>query len=152
MTEAEATTSDRHRRSSRVGARTEAFDPTIPVGAVVSQDPAPGVIVAPASPVDYRRVQGPGADAHPDAHPDPRPDAAADAPADADPRADAPADADTDPGARNTGNYVCSTLDAATTAIDDRGLHPGRRHERSRRHRPDPLDVGRRPARTRARA
>ena len=43
----------------RPGAKTEAFDPTVPVGLIVSQNPAPGVIVARDAAIDYVVSKGP---------------------------------------------------------------------------------------------
>ena len=42
-----------------VGLRTEAFDPLVPVGLVVTQSPSAGVVVAKLTPVDYVISKGP---------------------------------------------------------------------------------------------
>ena len=65
------------------GTRTEAFDPLVPAGSIISQSPAPGSIVVKETAVDYVVSLGPEPtptptpDTHPDAnaHPDPGPDA-----------------------------------------------------------------------------
>ena len=72
-----------------IGTRTEDFDPFIPAGSVVSNDPGPNEVVLPGHADQLRRLEGPRADA--DARADARPDARADAEADA--RAHAGADA-----------------------------------------------------------
>jgi serine/threonine-protein kinase len=43
----------------RPGTKTEAFDETVPVGIIVSQNPNPGVLLARDSPVDYVVSRGP---------------------------------------------------------------------------------------------
>jgi serine/threonine-protein kinase len=68
------------------GIKTEAFDPTVPLGLVVNQSPAPGVVVAKGTAVDYV-ISNAHADAGADARTDPRADA----------RTDAEAHARTDP-------------------------------------------------------
>ena len=77
-TEAQAVT-DLIAAGLRPGNRTEAFDPVVPVGLVVSQVPAPGTIVARDTPIDYIISTGPeptpiahtDADTDPGADPDP---------------------------------------------------------------------------------
>ena len=61
----------------RPGLKTEEFDPTVPLGLVVSQSPAPGVVVAKDTAVDYVISRGSGA--HPIADADADPDAGPDA-------------------------------------------------------------------------
>ena len=118
----------------KVGTRTDAFDPLVPAGSVVSQDPDPGLQAAPGTPVDYVVSKGPepspsptptptptptpphpdtqsrprhppAAHAHPDALPDPAPPT---------PSADA---------AATVGNYVCQTLGDAKAARPERRVH-----------------------------
>ena len=97
----------RSRRSSTAGLRPGHQDrgvrPDRAVGLVVTQSPAPGVVVAKGSAGRLRHLEGTGADADPDAHPDP------DAHADPDarprrrhrrPRPTPTPDADTDAGRR----------------------------------------------------
>ncbi|HEY4190550.1 MAG TPA: Stk1 family PASTA domain-containing Ser/Thr kinase [Candidatus Limnocylindrales bacterium] len=124
MTEAQATTAITTAQLT-LGNRTEAFDPSIPLGSIVSQDPRPGVIVAPGAPVDIVVSKGPEPTPTPTPTPAPTPPptpppTAAPTP----PPTAAPTPTPT-PGPRNTGNYVCSTLDEATTAIDDQGFTLG---------------------------
>ena len=56
-----------------VGTRTEAFDPFVPAGAVVSQSPGPGILVAPGTPVDYVISKGPEPSPSPTESPTPSP-------------------------------------------------------------------------------
>jgi tRNA A-37 threonylcarbamoyl transferase component Bud32 len=56
-----------------IGARTDAFDAIIPVGAVVSQIPGPGVVVAKNTPVDYVVSKGPEPSPSPSPTPVPTP-------------------------------------------------------------------------------
>ena len=55
------------------GAKTEAFDPTVPAGLVASQNPAPGVVVAKGSAVDYVISKGPEPTPSPTPSPTPAP-------------------------------------------------------------------------------
>jgi len=55
------------------GAKTEAFDPTVPAGLVASQNPAPGVVVAKGSAVDYVISKGPEPTPSPTLSPTPSP-------------------------------------------------------------------------------
>ena len=55
------------------GVKTEAFDPTVPEGLVVSQNPAPGVVVAKGSQVDYTISMGPEPTPTPSPTPTPTP-------------------------------------------------------------------------------
>ena len=84
-----------------VGTRTTAFDATVPIGSVVSQQPGAGIIVAPGTAGGLRPLGRPRT--HPDA--DGRPHA------DADPRPHADAYAEPTPTPRpppvNVGNYMC---------------------------------------------
>ena len=96
----------------RVGLRSEAFDPTVPLGLVARQSPSAGIVVAKGTPVDYVISKGP------------EPIAVADPIADTDPHADtdshADADADTDPHAH-------ADSDADADADADADGHAGRR-------------------------
>jgi hypothetical protein len=56
-----------------VGTRSEAFDPLIPAGAVIGQDPAPGTPVAKLSSVDYVVSKGPEPTPSPSPTPAPTP-------------------------------------------------------------------------------
>ena len=55
------------------GLKTEVFDPTVPVGLVVTQNPAAGVLVAKGSPVDYGISKGPEPTPTPTPTPTPSP-------------------------------------------------------------------------------
>ena len=55
------------------GVKTEEFDPTVPVGLVAAQNPAPGVVVAKESPVDYTVSKGPEPTPTPTPTPTPMP-------------------------------------------------------------------------------
>jgi serine/threonine-protein kinase len=55
------------------GIKTEAFDPVVPIGLVVTQSPAPGVVVAKNSPVDYTISKGPEPTPSPTPSPTPTP-------------------------------------------------------------------------------
>ena len=55
------------------GDRSEAFDPTVPEGAVISQNPAPGVLVQKGSAVDYVVSLGPEPSPTPTPTPTPSP-------------------------------------------------------------------------------
>ena len=146
MTELEATAAITAAQLT-LGTRTEAFDPSVPIGSIVTQDPRPGVIVAPQAPDRHRGLEGPRADTQPDA--DARTDPAAD------PRAHAGTDADADPlahaathadaHARSPERRQLHLQHAGGRGDHDRrpGLHPRRRHVRSARYRPDPVRLGR---------
>ncbi|MEP6640108.1 MAG: Stk1 family PASTA domain-containing Ser/Thr kinase [Chloroflexota bacterium] len=43
----------------RIGLRTDAFDPAVPIGQIVSQSPSAGVVVAKATTIDYLVSKGP---------------------------------------------------------------------------------------------
>ena len=151
MTELEATAAITAAQLT-LGTRTEAFDPSIPAGSIASQDPRPGVIVAPRAPVDIVVSKGPEPTPSPTPTPAPTPPPTpAPTPAPTPPPTPAPTPAPTPtptPGPRNVGNYMCSTLEVATTMIDDQGFAAGRRHVRPARHRPDPVRLDRRPTRS----
>jgi len=55
------------------GIKTEAFDPVVPVGLIVTQIPAPGVVVAKGSAVDYVISKGPDPTPSPTPSPTPTP-------------------------------------------------------------------------------
>ena len=72
-TEAQAVT-DLVAANLRPGTKTEAFDPTVAVGLIVSQNPAPGVIVARDSAIDYVVSKGPEPTPSPTPSPSPTPE------------------------------------------------------------------------------
>ncbi len=57
----------------RVGLRSEAFDPIVPVGQVASQNPTAGIVVAKGTAVDYVVSKGPEPTASPSPTPTPSP-------------------------------------------------------------------------------
>jgi hypothetical protein len=57
----------------QVGTRTEAYDPVIPLGSVIDQDPAPGLVVTKGLAVDYVVSRGPEPTPSPTPTPTPTP-------------------------------------------------------------------------------
>ncbi len=57
----------------KLGASTEAYDPTVPAGSIISQDPGPGVQLAPGFAVDYTISKGPEPTPSPTPVPTPTP-------------------------------------------------------------------------------
>jgi eukaryotic-like serine/threonine-protein kinase len=57
----------------RIGVRTDAFDPAVPLGQVVSQSPSAGVVVAKATTIDYVVSKGPEPSPSPTPAPTPTP-------------------------------------------------------------------------------
>jgi beta-lactam-binding protein with PASTA domain len=96
-----------------VGQRSEAFDPNIPIGAVVSTSPGTGVIVAPGTAIDYVISKGPEPTPTPTPTPTPAPTPTP-----------TPKPTPT-PGPINVGDYTCQTLEVATTSIDVDGFALG---------------------------
>ena len=128
MTELEATAAITAAQLT-LGTRTEAFDPSVPIGSIVTQDPRPGVIVAPQAPIDIVVSKGPEPTPSPTPTPAPTPPPT---PAPTPPPTPTPTPSPTPPptptptpGPRNVGNYICSTLEVATTMIDDQGFTLG---------------------------
>jgi beta-lactam-binding protein with PASTA domain/tRNA A-37 threonylcarbamoyl transferase component Bud32 len=95
-----------------VGTRTEVFDPAVPVGIVVSQNPGAGIIVQPATKVDYAVSKGPEPTPAPTPAPTPTP-----TPAPTPTPTPKPTPTPT-PGPVNVGEYRCMTVEVATTLID----------------------------------
>ena len=83
-----------------VGTRAEAFDPLIPLGSVLDQEPGPGIIVAPGTPVAYVVSMGPEPTPSPTPSPTPVPNV-------------------------TVGDYVCMTLGDAKAAITAASLAVG---------------------------
>ncbi|HYO43929.1 MAG TPA: Stk1 family PASTA domain-containing Ser/Thr kinase [Candidatus Limnocylindrales bacterium] len=102
-----------------VGTRTEAFDPTAPIGTVVSQNPGRGIIVAPGTAVDYVVSRGPEPTPTPTPTPIPTPP-----PTPAPTPTPKPTPPPT-PAPVNVGDYTCSTVEIATTLIDSDGFALG---------------------------
>jgi serine/threonine-protein kinase len=106
-----------------VGSRTEAFDPAVPAGAVVSQNPQAGIFVNPGTSVDYVLSKGPEPTPSPTPTPTPSP-----TPTPTPPPTPAPTPPPTPtptPGPINVGNYVCTTLEQARTNIDADSFQEG---------------------------
>jgi beta-lactam-binding protein with PASTA domain len=93
-----------------IGTRTEAFDAFIPAGAVVSQDPEPGVVTQGLA-VNYVVSKGP--EPTPSPSPSPSPSPTLEPP----PVPTAPPAATPTPAPLNVGDYRCLALADATTAI-----------------------------------
>ncbi len=97
----------------KLGTSTEAFDPTVPAGQIVTQDPAPGSSAAPGSTVSYTVSMGP--------QPSPSP-----TPTLSPTQTPPPVPTATPvPAAVNVGNYQCRTLSEAASAIAADGFAVG---------------------------
>jgi serine/threonine-protein kinase len=103
----------------KVGTRAESFDPSVPIGSVVDQQPGPGIIVAPGTPVDYVVSLGPEPTPTPSPTPSPTP-----TPTPTPPPTPPPTPTPT-PAPANVGDYRCVTLEVASTAIDADGFAVG---------------------------
>jgi serine/threonine-protein kinase len=106
----------------RVGTRTEAFDPAVPAGAVVSQNPQAGIFVNPETAVDYVVSMGPEPTPSPTPSPSPTPTPS---PTPSPTPKPTPTPTPTPIPDVNVGNYLCITLDEATTNIDSDGFQLG---------------------------
>ena len=95
-----------------IGARAEIFDGFIPIGAVVSQDPGPGVVVTQGLAVNYVISKGPEPSPSPSPSPEPLPT----------PTPTSEPTPTATPGPRNVGNYQCMTLGVAITALENDGF------------------------------
>jgi serine/threonine-protein kinase len=104
-----------------VGRRTEAFDPTVEAGLVADQEPGPGVIVAPGTPVDYVVSLGPQPTPSPTTPPTPTP-APTPPPT---PTPTPPPTPTPTPAPANVGDYRCVTVSDAGTAITGDGFTVG---------------------------
>ena len=94
------------------GSRTEAFDPIVPSGSVVSQDPQAGSQVARGTPVNYVVSKGPEPTPSPTPSLTPEPTATP---------APSPSASPT-PSLVPVGDYRCLTLDAATQQLTGEGF------------------------------
>jgi beta-lactam-binding protein with PASTA domain len=93
------------------GTQTDAFDPVIAFGLIVSQVPSPGLVANKGTAVDYVVSKGPEPSATPSPTPSPTP---------------TPTPTPTPSPAQLTVNdYRCVTLDAATAKITDDGFKLG---------------------------
>ncbi len=109
-----------------IGIRTEVFDDFIPIGAVVTQDPGPGVIVTQGLAVNYTVSRGPepSPSATPELSPTPAPTPEASPTLEVSPTLPPTAapTATPTPGPRNVGNYICMTLGGANAALENDGF------------------------------
>jgi beta-lactam-binding protein with PASTA domain/tRNA A-37 threonylcarbamoyl transferase component Bud32 len=95
------------------GTQTEAFDPVIATGLIVSQTPSPGLVANKGTPVDYVVSKGPEPSPTPSPTPTPTP-------------TPTPAPTPTPTPAQLTVNdYRCKTLDVATGNVTDDGFVVG---------------------------
>ena len=99
------------------GTKTDAFDPTVPEGAVISTSPTTGTEVAKGTIVDYVLSKGPEPTPTPTPTPEPTPTPTP-------PPTPAPTPTPT-PGPSNVGSYVCMTFAAAQVAIEADGFNVG---------------------------
>ena len=119
----------------KLGTATEAYDPTVAAGAIISQDPAPSVQLSPGGAVNYTISKGPEPSVTPSPTtaptPSPSPTSAPTAPPTAAPTptptpAPTPTPTPTPtPAPVNVGNYLCMTQSQATTAIEGDGFGLG---------------------------
>ena len=98
------------------GSRTEAFDPIVPSGSVISQDPQAGTKVARGTPVNYVVSKGP--EPTPSPSPSPSPSVTLEPTATPLPTASA----SPTPSLVPVGDYRCLTLDAATQQLTSEGF------------------------------
>jgi len=103
----------------QIGTKTEVFDPTVPAGQVVRQNPGPGVVVNKQTAVDYDLSKGP----QPTPSPSPTP---APTPPPTPVPTPVPTPAPTPPPAPLVvGNYVCMTVGDAKAKIVSDGFTVG---------------------------
>jgi eukaryotic-like serine/threonine-protein kinase len=104
-----------------IGTRTEAFDPVIPLGQIIRQNPAGGVLVNEQTPIDYELSKGPEPSASPSPTPTPAPTPTPTA-------APTPTPQPTPtppPPPIAVGNYVCMTVGDAKSKIVSDGFKVG---------------------------
>ncbi len=100
----------------QLGTRTDAFDPLIPAGQIVSQDPAAGLVVNEGTPISFVVSRGPEPSASPSPSPTPTPTP---------PPTPPPPTPPPTPTLLTVGDYVCLTVEDATEAIEDDGFSVG---------------------------
>ena len=109
-----------------VGPRTEANDDFIPPGAVVDQQPGPGIIVAPGTPVSYVISTGPTPTPSPTPSPSPTPaPTPTPTPAPTPTPTPAPTPTPTPVPEATVGDYVCMTLGDARSQVVADGFSVG---------------------------
>ena len=99
-----------------LGPKTEAFDPIIPVGFVISQNPPPGVLVNRLTPISYVLSKGPEPSASPSPSPSPSPTPSP-TPVPT-PKPTPPPTPTPTPAKLTVADYRCVTLAQATTDIE----------------------------------
>ena len=102
-----------------IGTRSEAYDPVVALGTIISQDPGPGLIVAPSTPVNYVVSKGPEPSASPTPTVAPTP-----VPTPAPTPVPTPAPTQT-PGNAVVPNFKCQTLTAVESSLAGYGLKLG---------------------------
>jgi serine/threonine-protein kinase len=109
----------------RPGARTDAFDPIVPLGSVVSQEPFAGQAVAPQTPINYVVSKGPEPTPSPEPTPVPTPvPTPTPPPPPTEPPPPPPTPTPT-PEPLEVGDYRCVTLAIAAFQIDNDGFEVG---------------------------
>jgi serine/threonine-protein kinase len=109
----------------RPGARTDAFDPIVPLGSVVSQEPFAGQAVAPQTPINYVVSKGPEPTPSPEPTPVPTPvPTPTPPPPPTEPPPPPPTPTPT-PEPLEVGDYRCVTLANAAFQIDNDGFEVG---------------------------
>jgi serine/threonine-protein kinase len=103
----------------QLGTRTEVFDPLIPAGQVVSQEPAAGIVVNQGTAVSYGVSKGPEPSPSPSPSPSPTP-----TPTPTPPPTPPPTAAPT-PEPLTVGDYVCLTVGDAKSEIESDGFTVG---------------------------
>jgi len=107
----------------QLGPKTEAFDPAVPLGAVISQNPAPGVVVNKGTPVAYVLSKGPEPSAS--LPPSPSPTIAPTPTPTPTPPPTPPPTAVPTPTPIKVGDYVCMTVADAKAKIVADGFTVG---------------------------
>ena len=102
------------------GPKTEAFDPLVPVGMVISQSPTPNVIVNKGTAISYVLSKGPEPSASPSPSPSPTP-----SPTPTPTPTPPPPTPTPTPAKLTVADYRCITLAQATTAITGDGFVVG---------------------------
>jgi eukaryotic-like serine/threonine-protein kinase len=98
----------------QLGTRTEVFDPIIPTGSVVSQEPGPGIVVNQGTAISYAVSKGPEPSPSPSPSPTPTP-----TPPPTPPPTPTPTPT---PEVRTVGDYVCLDLGEAKSQIESDGF------------------------------
>jgi beta-lactam-binding protein with PASTA domain len=107
-----------------VSPKTEAFDPFVPLGAVISQNPAPGVLVNKGTPISYVLSKGPQPSASPPPSPPPSPSPTPLPTPTPTPTPPPPTPTPT-PTPITVGDYVCRTVADAKSKIVTDGFMVG---------------------------